>query len=99
MIPGPEHRSPDIYLMGKENPGKPQLGDRLIMGLCDQSWPQMGSFPPNEVCRIAQHGRIREGRSEGKMDRIVQGPIKNNVVVGYPLQIFMSEKERGIERN
>ena len=24
------HRSPDIYLMAEENPGKLQLGDRLI---------------------------------------------------------------------
>ena len=30
MIPGAVHRSPAICLTAKENPGKPQLGDRLI---------------------------------------------------------------------
>jgi hypothetical protein len=29
----------------EENPGKPQLGDRLMKGLCDQSSPQMGLLP------------------------------------------------------
>ena len=28
MIPGPVNRSPGIFLTAKENPGKPQLGDR-----------------------------------------------------------------------
>ena len=27
MIPGAVHTSPIIYLIGEENPGKPQLGD------------------------------------------------------------------------
>ena len=31
-IPGAVHRSPDIYLKAMENPGKPQLGDRLMKG-------------------------------------------------------------------
>ena len=35
MMPGAVHRSPDICLTAEENPGKPQLGDRLIKGLCD----------------------------------------------------------------
>ena len=43
MIPGAEHRSPGICLKVEENPGKPQLGNRLMKGLCNQSFPQMGS--------------------------------------------------------
>ena len=30
------HRSPGICLTAEENPGKSQLGDRLMKGLCDQ---------------------------------------------------------------
>jgi hypothetical protein len=44
MIRGAEHRSPGICLTPEENPRKPQLGDRLLKGLCDQSSPQMGSL-------------------------------------------------------
>ena len=58
MIPAAVHRSPGIYLTAEEIPGKPQLRD-LLMELCDQSSPQMGTFPPNEVCRIVQ--RVRKG--------------------------------------
>ena len=39
-----EHRSPGTCLTAEENPRKPQLGNRLIKGLCDQLSPQMGSF-------------------------------------------------------
>ena len=35
MIPGAVHRSPGICLKTEENPGKPQLGDRLMKGLED----------------------------------------------------------------
>jgi hypothetical protein len=62
MILGSMKRSPDICLIAEENPKKSQLGDRLMKGLCDQSLPQMGSFPPNEVGRIGQHVRKGEGR-------------------------------------
>jgi hypothetical protein len=41
------HRSPDICLTAEGNPGKSQLGDCLMKGLCDQSLPQMGLIPPN----------------------------------------------------
>ena len=44
MIPGAVHRSHGVCLTAKENPTKPQLGDRLMKGLCDQSSPQMGSL-------------------------------------------------------
>ena len=43
MIPGAVHRSPGICLKAEENPGKPQLGDRLMKGPSDQSSPQMGN--------------------------------------------------------
>ena len=44
MILGAVHRSPGINLTAEENPTKPQLGDRLMKGLCDQSSPPMGSL-------------------------------------------------------
>jgi hypothetical protein len=44
MILGAVYRSPGICLTAEENPRKPQLGDRLMKGLCDQSSPQMGSL-------------------------------------------------------
>ena len=44
MIPGDVHRFPGICLTAEDNPGKPQLGDCLMKGLCDQSLPQMGSL-------------------------------------------------------
>ena len=42
MNPGTVHKSPGIRLAAEENSGKPQLGDRLMEELCDQSEPQMG---------------------------------------------------------
>ena len=44
MIPGPGHRSPGIRLPAEENPEKPQIGDRLMKGLCYQSSSQMRSL-------------------------------------------------------
>ena len=44
MILGAVYRSPGIFLSAEENPRKPQIGDRLMKGLCDQSSPQMGSL-------------------------------------------------------
>ena len=44
MILGAVHRSPGIFLTAEENPRKPQLGDRPMKGLCDQSSPQIGSI-------------------------------------------------------
>ena len=35
MILGTVHRSPGICLTAEKNPRKPQLGDRLMKGLCD----------------------------------------------------------------
>jgi hypothetical protein len=44
MVLGTVHRYPGICLTAEVNPRKPQLGDRLMKGLCDQSSPQMGSL-------------------------------------------------------
>ena len=41
IILGAVHRSPGICLTAEKNPRKPQLGDRLMKELCDQSMPQM----------------------------------------------------------
>ena len=60
-ILGAVHRSPGICLTAEENPRKPQLGDRLICGLCDLKWDP---FLPNGVGRIAQHVRKGEGRKQ-----------------------------------
>jgi hypothetical protein len=64
MIPGVMHRSPGIYLTAEENPEKPQLLDRVMKGLCDQSLPQLGSLSPSEIGRIAHHARKGERRKE-----------------------------------
>ena len=66
MILGTVHRSPGICLTAEENPRKPQIGDSLIKGRCDQSSPQMGYLFLNEVGRIAQHDWKGEGRKEGR---------------------------------
>ena len=44
VILGAVYRSPGICLTAEENPRKPQLGDHLMKGLCEQSSPQMGSL-------------------------------------------------------
>ena len=56
------YRSPGICLTVEENARKPQLGDHLMKELCDQSLPQIGAFPPNEVGRIEQYVRKEGGR-------------------------------------
>ena len=52
MLLGAVQRSLGICLTAEENPGKPQLGDRIMKGLCDQS------SPPNDDGRISQYVRI-----------------------------------------
>ena len=44
MIPGTVHRSPGMCLTAEENPGKTQLGNRLMKGLCGQSSPHVRSL-------------------------------------------------------
>ena len=34
----------EVILGAEENPRKPQLGDHLMKGLCDELLPQMGSL-------------------------------------------------------
>ena len=60
MILGAVHRSPGICLTAEENPRKPQLEDRLMKGLCDQS--------SNEVGRITQH--VRKVRRKERRSRV-----------------------------
>jgi hypothetical protein len=43
MIARAVDKSPNIYLIAEEKPGKPQLEDSL-MKACDQSSPQMESL-------------------------------------------------------
>ena len=54
MIPGVVYRSPGSCLMAEKNSGKPQLGDRLMKGLCDQSSPQImfGKSQKHNHCTI-----------------------------------------------
>ena len=47
MILRAVRRSPGICLTAEEDPRKPQLGDRLMKGLCYQSLSQMGSLSSN----------------------------------------------------
>ena len=62
MILGAVHRTPGICLAAEENPGKPQLGDRPMKGLCDQSSPQMGSF--TSVGSHRTSGMEKQGKKE-----------------------------------
>ena len=54
MIMATVHRYPGICLTAEEIHRKRQLGNCLMKGMSDQSSPQMGPFPPNEVGRTAQ---------------------------------------------
>ena len=61
MILGAVHRSPGICFRAEENPRKPQLGDRLMKGLYDQSSPQMRSL--SSMRSVGLHGMSgRKGR-------------------------------------
>ena len=66
MIPGAVHRSPGIYLTAEENPGQPQLGDRLMKNVRQV-------ITSNELGRIAQHDREGERRKEGNRGRGTDG--------------------------
>ena len=62
MIPGAVHRS-GICLKDEENPEKPQLGDCLMKGLCDQSSASNGVFffQMRSVRSHSISGREKEG--------------------------------------
>ena len=47
MIPGTVHRFPGVCLTAEEKPGKAQLGDRLMKGLCDNHCLKCGPFSQN----------------------------------------------------
>ena len=65
MILGAVHRFPGTCLTAEENPRKPQLGDRLMKGLCDQSSPQMGSLSSN----LGLYDRPARQEKEGIKER------------------------------
>ena len=66
MISGAVHRSPGNCLKAEENPGKPQLGDCLMKGLCDQS-SQMGFLSSKRsVGSHSPSGREKEGKRKGR---------------------------------
>ena len=58
VIPGAVHRSPGICLTTEENPGKPQLGDRLR-----RVFGANGPLHLNEVCRKGEGNKERKKSS------------------------------------
>ena len=76
IIQGAVHRSLDIYLMTEENPGKPQLGDRL-MKLVRSAIPSIGEpyFQMTSVVSYSRPGREKEGKKEGRL-RLITGVLK-----------------------
>ena len=80
MIPEAAHRSPGIFLKAEENPEKPQLGDRLMKGLCNQS--QTSNGIPFLQTRSGR-SQSRSGREKGgKGDRTGYGVCKKRVANG-----------------
>ena len=59
---GPAHRYSGICLIAEKNPGKPQVGDCLKA-------VRIGSFPPNEVSRIAKLDIGKRKEREEDFDR------------------------------
>ena len=58
MIPGAVIRYPDICLTAEENPGKHQLGERLIKGLCAMG-KEDGYTTRNIAVRASYLGGLR----------------------------------------
>ena len=83
MILGTVHRSPGICITVGENPRKPQLGNCVMKGLCEQSLSQMGPFPPYEVGRISQHVRKGERRKAGKAFNNERNVLLNEYEYNY----------------
>ena len=63
MILGALHRFPGICLTAEENPGKPQLGPRLVKGCATSHRLKWEHFPSNEVG--ISHSTLG-GEKEGK---------------------------------
>ena len=81
MIPGAVHRSTVICLTAEENPGKLQLGDRLIKRCANSPRLKWNPLPPKEVSRVAQH--IRKGeRGKG------QGASRNLQTLDFKLGYY-----------
>ena len=84
MILWAEHRFPGICLTAEENPRKPQIGDRLMKGLCDQSSPQMGSISL-QMRSVVSHstlGREKEGNKERMGFRTKYHILTNSMAYG-----------------
>ena len=60
--------SAGIYLLAKENTGKPQLGDRLTTSATSHRL-KWGPFLPNDVGRIVQYLMKREIERERERER------------------------------
>ena len=70
MVPGTAHRSPGIYLMTEKNPGKPQLGDRLIKSI--RSVIASNELPYLQMTLVGSYnrsGKVREGKKETQKER------------------------------
>ena len=96
MILGPVHRSPGFCLIAEENPRKPQLGDHLIQGQCDQSSPQMGSLSSKggrQDCTARQEGRRKELR-KGRGGRINQCSLHS-----FPFRSILMNKDQFVFRD
>ena len=84
MILEAVHRSFGICLTAEENCKKPQLGDRLVKGLCDQSSPQIRSLSS----KWGRQDRTAEERKEGR----VLGDVGNEERLVAVLGILSTEQ-------
>ena len=69
MVLGAVHRSPGICLTAEENPRKPQLGDRLMKGLCGQVIAS-NEVPFLKIRSVGSHNTSRREK-EGIKDKNV----------------------------
>ena len=100
MTRGAVHRSPGICLRAEENPGKPQLGDRLTKRLWDQFIASNGVsfFQMRSVGSHSTWGREKERKKErterfcalGFPDHMIsQDPISCVVAATYCAQGYI----------
>ena len=82
--PGAVHRSPGICLTAEENPRKPQLGNRVMKGLCDQSLLQVRSVGSHSTL-----GREKEGTSPKSLYILIT-TISRNFKWTFPIFQEMS---------
>ena len=61
---GAAHRSPGIYFEVEENPGKPQLGDRLMKVVRKNH--RLNEIPYLQMTSAGSHSRSGRERKEGK---------------------------------